>query len=226
MHLFGGYDKTDLIIYISKILTVLKKKVLFVDTTITSKSKYIVPTMTPTKKYVTTFDGIDIAIGFENMQTLKDYMAVTKDFNYDFMFFDIDDPQYYANFELNPYDLHFFVTSFDVYSVQRGVNVLREIKQKTDIVKVLFTKNPNSEESEYLDFITFNYQIKWKADTIYFPFDTEDLYEIYKNQRFSRVRLAGLSMDYIDSLSFLTENISGISRGEIKRAMKAIERLY
>ena len=32
-----GYDKTDLILYIAKILTVLGKKVLFVDTTLTKK---------------------------------------------------------------------------------------------------------------------------------------------------------------------------------------------
>ena len=60
----GGYDKADIIIYISKLLSLLKKKILVIDTTLIQKTKYIVPTMTPTKKYVTTYDGIDIAIRF------------------------------------------------------------------------------------------------------------------------------------------------------------------
>ena len=66
----GGYDKADIIIYVAKILSVLNKKVLIVDTTLIQKTKYIVPTMTPTAKYVTTYDGIDIAIGFEDMNDI------------------------------------------------------------------------------------------------------------------------------------------------------------
>jgi hypothetical protein len=35
----GGYDKMDLILYISKILTVFGKKVLIIDTTTMQKSR-------------------------------------------------------------------------------------------------------------------------------------------------------------------------------------------
>jgi len=224
--LIGGYDKTDLIIYMSKILTVLKKKILFIDTTLTAKTKYIVPTMTPTKKYVTTFDGIDIAVGFENMQDLKEYMCVSKDLDYDFILFDIDDPIYYTNFGITPADGHFFITSFDVYSVQRGVNVLRSITQPTDIIKVFFTRDPKSEEGEYLDFITFNLKVKWNEEIIYFPFETEDLYAIFQNQRFSKVKFMGLGLEYVDAMIYLLEHMSGCSRGEIKRAIKAIEKTW
>ena len=31
----GGYDKTDLILYIARIISIQNKKVLFIDTTIT-----------------------------------------------------------------------------------------------------------------------------------------------------------------------------------------------
>lgn len=34
----GGYDKTALILYVARILTVLGKKVLFVDTTLAKKN--------------------------------------------------------------------------------------------------------------------------------------------------------------------------------------------
>ena len=36
----GAYDKTDLILYVAKILTTLKKKVLVIDTTINQKARY------------------------------------------------------------------------------------------------------------------------------------------------------------------------------------------
>ena len=46
----GGYDKSDLIIYIAKILTVSGKRGLFIDTTLMQKARNIVPTMRPAKK--------------------------------------------------------------------------------------------------------------------------------------------------------------------------------
>ena len=58
----GAYDKTDLIVYISKILVVLNKKVLVVDSTINQKARYIVPAISPATKYITDFEDIDIAV--------------------------------------------------------------------------------------------------------------------------------------------------------------------
>lgn len=202
----------------------MKKKILFIDTTLTAKSKYIVPTMTPTKCYITTFDGIDIAIGFENMKAVKDYMGVTKELDYDYVLVDLDNPVNYKNFEFSPEDEHFLVTSFDVYSVQKGVEVLREIPLMTEITKVLFTRDPNSEEKEYIDFITLNCKVKWQDDIVYFPFETEDLYAIFENQRFSKVKFANLGYDYLDALSYFLEKLSDCSKSDIKRAIKAVDR--
>ena len=41
----GSYDKSDIIIYIAKIITSLDKKVLVVDATINQKARYIIPAM-------------------------------------------------------------------------------------------------------------------------------------------------------------------------------------
>lgn len=220
----GGYDKSDLIIYIAKILTVSGKKVLIIDTTLMQKTRYIVPTMTPAQKYVTTYDGIDIAIGFDSMQDLKEYFSIESDLAYDYILADIDSPEAYINFGFNQTDLHYLVTSFDVFSLQRGISVLRAFKVPTLVTKVLFTRDPESEEKEYIDFVSMSYKVRWNDDVIYFPFETSDLYAIYANQRFSKVRFDNLSMEYMDCLSFLAEQVSGLSKGDIKKAIKLIER--
>ena len=67
----GAYDKTDLIIYIAKILTTLKKKVLVIDATTKQKARYVVPVINPTKMYVTEYEEIDIAVGFPNIEDIK-----------------------------------------------------------------------------------------------------------------------------------------------------------
>ena len=45
INFIGAYDKTDSIMYIAKILTEMKKKVIIVDATLTQKSKYVIPKM-------------------------------------------------------------------------------------------------------------------------------------------------------------------------------------
>ena len=219
-----GYDKSDLILYIAKILTVSGKKVLFLDTTLMQKTRYIVPTMTPAQKYVTTYDGIDIAIGFYNMQDLKEYFSIDGELKYDFVLADIDSPEAYINFGFNQIDLHYLVTSFDVFSLQRGISVLKAFKVPTQVTKVLFTRDPESEEKEYIDFVSMSYKVRWNEDVLYFPFETSDLYAIYVNQRFSKVRFDNLSMEYMDCLAFMAEQISGLSKSDIKKAIRIIER--
>ncbi len=221
----GGYDKSDLILYIAKILTVSGKKVLFLDTTLMQKTRYIVPTMTPAQKYVTTYDGIDIAIGFYNMQDLKEYFSIDGELKYDFVLADIDSPEAYINFGFNQIDLHYLVTSFDVFSLQRGISVLKAFKAPTQVTKVLFTRDPESEEKEYIDFVSMSYKVRWNEDVLYFPFETSDLYAIYVNQRFSKVRFDNLSMEYMDCLAFMAEQISGLSKSDIKKAIRIIERV-
>ena len=74
----GAYDKTDLMLYVAKILATLKKKVLIVDNTITQKSRYIVPTMNPVVKYITDFEDIDIAVGFTDEEDIKKILRTHK----------------------------------------------------------------------------------------------------------------------------------------------------
>ena len=71
----GAFEKTDLIVYTARILTELGKRVLVIDTTILQKARYIIPCIAPTKSYVTEYEGIDVAVGFEDLDSLNGYMG-------------------------------------------------------------------------------------------------------------------------------------------------------
>ena len=88
----GAYDKTDLMLYVAKILTILKKKVLVIDSTITQKSRYVVPAINPAVKYVTEFEEIDIAVGFASFEDIKRYLGLSEEqeMEYDYVFIDAD----------------------------------------------------------------------------------------------------------------------------------------
>ena len=91
----GGYDKTDLIINIAKILTVVGNRVLVVDATVPQKARYIVPVINPTLMYITEYEDIDVAVGFKREEDIKNYLGISgeMDSEYDIILVDTDNSE-------------------------------------------------------------------------------------------------------------------------------------
>ena len=223
----GAYDKTDLIINVAKILTTTKKKVLIVDATILQKSRYIVPVINPTKMYVTEYEDIDVAIGFSNFDDIKKYLGtpVEQELGYDIVFVDTDNIQGYRQFDLQEAEKRYFVTSFDLYSLKKGLETLTGLENMTSLTKVYFSKDMLKEDDDYLNYLSKEYKIIWEEEKIYFPIENGDLSVIYENQRLAKVGFRKLSIQYKDGLAYIAEQILGNgSDGEIRRAIKTIEK--
>ena len=223
----GAYEKTDLILYVAKILTVLGKKVLVIDSTINQKARYIVPVINPTLKYVTEFEEIDIAVGFENIQDIKNYLGISENQNmeYDIVLIDTDDIEGFNSFGLEQAEKNYFVTSFDNYSLKKGLEVLSGLKNPISLTKVIFSKEMLKEEDDYLNFLSLGYKVIWNEYRLYFPMDNGDLSVIYENQRVAKIKLKKLSVQYKDGLAYLAEEILGdVSESNVRRAIKNIER--
>ena len=223
----GAYDKTDLILYVAKILTTLKHKVLIIDSTINQKARYIVPVINPAVKYVTEFEEIDIAVGFENLSDIKKYLGLSEqqDMEYDIVLIDTDDYIGFEAYNLQEANKNYFVTSFDNYSLKKGLEVLAGLKEPISLTKVYFSKEMLKEEDDYLNFLSLGYKVIWNEYRLYFPIENGDLTVIYENQRVAKIKFKKLSVQYKDGLAYLAEEILGnVSESNIRRAIKAIER--
>lgn len=223
----GAYDKTDLILYVAKILTTLKKKVLVIDSTINQKARYIVPVINPVVKYVTEFEEIDIAVGFENILEIKQYLGLAdgQGMEYDIVLVDTDNYVGFEAFELQEASKNYFVTSFDNYSLKKGLEVLSGLKEPISLTKVYFSKEMLKEEDDYLNFLSLGYKVIWNEYRLYFPIENGDLTVIYENQRVAKIKLKKLSVQYKDGLAYLAEEILGnVSESNIRRVIKTIER--
>lgn len=182
----GAYDKTDMLLYVAKILTLMGKKVILIDTTILKKSRYIVPTMIQEKQYITSYEDIDVAIGFDSFETIKQYKKKIEgqEPEYDIALLDIDRAIAYQKFGITEKDRHFFVTSFDVYNLKRGVQVLAHMQNNAKVTKIYYTKSMLAEEDEYLNYLAKDYRVNWdNKNIVFFPFETEDQNAIFVNQR-------------------------------------------
>lgn len=223
----GAYDKTDLIVYIAKILTTLNQKVLIIDSTVNQKVRYVVPAINPSTTYITDFEDIDIAVGFTKIEDIKRYLGLSEgqEMEYDIVLIDTDTLEGFRSFELETSQKNYFVTSFDNYSLKRGLEVLIGLQNVVTLTKVLFSKEMLKEEDDYLNFLSLGYKVTWNEDKIYFPIENGDLNVIYENQRLAKIKLRKLSIQYKDGLAYLAEEILGdVSGSNIRKTIKILEK--
>ena len=208
----GAYDKTSFIANIAKVLRNLDYKVLVIDTTLMQKSKYIIPAINPTKSYVTDFEDIDFAVGFENIKEVEKYLGAyehetiketlkegfnEKNFSYDYVLIDVDSMKMFESFEL--------------------INAKYPIK----LTKVLFSFQQTKEEEECLNNMSLEYNIQWNNYTIYFPIICEDIKVIEEDQRVQKINFKRLSVGYRESLEKIILDINkDESKSKIRKAMK------
>ena len=217
----GAYDKTDLIIYISKLLVENGLKVLIIDATTLQKTRYTVPCITPSRCYITTHEDIDIAVGFDSLQEIKNYNQT--ELEYDIIFIDVDNREAFENYEMHISDKNYFVTAVDNYSLKKGLEIIGKSEEKNLMTKVLFSRHMEKEEDEYLNFLSFYYSVRWGKEKIYFPFEVGDNSVIIENQRSARISFKELSPEYKEGMIELISQIAPeIRMGDVKKMLKNI----
>ena len=203
---------------------VMNYKILIVDSTVNQKARYIVPSISPTVSYITSYEDIDVAIGFQSLEDIKRYIGTSK-LDYDFILIDTDKTEGIEKFELQESFKNYFVTSFDVYSLKKGVEIIRGSNIEVNLTKILFTREVLKEEDDYLNYLSEDCKIKWDDEKIYFPIENGDLSVIAENQRVQKIKLKKLSAQYKDNIGFITQQILEQKNDSgIRKIIKSIER--
>ncbi len=226
----GAYDKANFITYTAKVLNLLDYKVLVVDASCIQKIKYIIPSINPTKSYITSFENIDFAVGFDGWKEVERYLGVSFDTNdeenqnkdmYDYVLIDIDSPEKLENFEMEDAEKNYFVTSFDMFSLKKGINIFQNIIRPMNLTKIEFSYETSKEDEEYLNYISLEYKINWNNYAFYFQILGEDNKVFEENQRLEKIKFRRLSVNYKESLAYIVQDIcKNENVGKIKRAMK------
>ena len=221
----GAYDKTDIILAVAKVLAMANKKVLILDNTITQKCKYVVPVINPTKSYITTYEDIDVAVGFEDLEKLKQYLGLEENekIEYDYFIVDTDSFEGVSTFGIQSSDKVYFVTSFDSYSLKKGIEILSQLGVPTKITKIFFSKDMLREEEEYFDYLSLGIKAIWSEDKIYFLLENGDFPAIMENQRIAKIKLSNLSNEYKSNIKFIVNDIEPeIGEKTIKSIIKEL----
>lgn len=219
----GACDKSDLIMYVARTLYYLEKNVLVIDATLQQKTKFLVPVINPTKSYITTYENIDFAVGFEDMKEISKYMGLEdENLQYDYVLIDIDDEKGLKGFGLeDKANNNYFVTTYDMYSLIKGVKLLSGLEESMKLTKILCNYNITAEDEEYLDYLTLDCKVLWNEMNIYMPRIFSDYHILEENQRVYKLRLKKLSTEYQEGIYFIVQNI--LKEKNITKIKKSIK---
>lgn len=228
----GAYDKANFMIYTAKVLRLLDYKVLVVDASSVQKIKYIIPAINPTKSYITSFEDIDFAVGFEEWAEVERYLGIRYDSNetevtktntdiYDYVLIDIDSAERLESFEMEDAEKNYFVTSFDMFSLKKGIDIFKNVIRPMELTKIEFAYETSKEDEEYLNYISLEYKVNWNNYVFYFQILGEDNKVFEENQRLEKIRFRKLSIGYKEALTYVIQDIcKNENLSKIKRTMK------
>lgn len=219
----GAYDKTDLILSISKVLVKAGKKVLLIDSTILQKAKYIATNILPTVNYITSYEEIDVAIGFKNIKQVKQYIGLEENekLEYDVIFIDTDNLEGAMNFEVSTSDKIYYVTSFDGYSLKKGLEIIQGLNFPLKMERIFFSREMLKTEEEYFDYLTLGLKVEWEENKLYFLLENGDQSAQIENHLVQNIKLKNLSNEYRENVIYLTNEICGdVGERTIRKIVK------
>lgn len=234
----GSVDKTDLVMYIAKLISTLGKKTIFIDATANQKTRYIIPTisgMEDQNQYVVQHDGVEFAVGFSNMLELKKYfLSKGEDFTeFEYVIVDTDSEEMCEEYDLKNANNLFFVSSYDKFHIIKGIELLKSMcamKRKADpdaqlaLTKLLYYSDINTADSRFIDGLAENLPLIWAHNTIDYPYDQGDLSVNIQNQYGNKIDVRNLTNMYKDAICETVSLITLDEKSVLKKVLKNIER--
>ena len=163
----------------------------------------------------------------ENIEEIKAYLGIPirNELEYDIALIDVDNYSSIENYNIINAEKNYFVTSFDTYSLKKGLEVLSGLNQIIKLTKVMFSRDASREEEEYLNYLSLGYKIEWDEEKIYFPFEVGDQSVIAENQRVAKIKFKRLSDQYKEGIIYIAEELLGQEEySKIKKVFRQLER--
>ena len=233
MQLIGmvGYmDKYDFVINLAKTINTMDKAVLVIDATLDQKLKYIIPSLEGMgRAYLTQYNDIDFALGFDSMHDIENYMIDQK-INislYDYIIIDIDSPKAYEFFRTRGIEKTYFFVDTNVLSIAKNKEIVKAMRVYTaqeeavKITKVLYRAYMSRAAEDYFEKQIEAYNIKWEEPEYEIQLEEQDKLADIDSQFSGMIDVKKHTKTYINILSNIASQIiEDVSSKEIIKAIK------
>lgn len=226
----GYMDKYDFLINIAKVINTMDKAVLVVDATLDQKLKNIVPAMDGVgRSYVTQYNDIDFALGFDSMHDIENYM-IDQRINislYDYILVDVDSPKAYEFFRTRGIDKTYFFIDTNVLSIAKNKEIIKAIRVYTSqedsikITKVLYRAYMSRAAENYFETQINDYNIKWEEPEYEIQLEEQDKLVDIDSQFSGLIDVKKHTKQYINLLGGMASQIlEDVSAKEVIKAIK------
>jgi hypothetical protein len=228
---FLGYsEKIDFITSLSKTIQLMGKTILVIDATADKKYKYVIPSLDIIEKmYVTQFDGVDYAVGFDSMNDVENYMVEQK-INiglYDYILIDIDNAKTYEFFRSRAFNRLFVVMDTSMLGYKKNLEILNSLKvysvdeNDAKVSKILYRGYMTRTSEKYLENKLNELECNWD-DKEYEIMEGEQDKILYLDFQISGIiQVKRHSKMFITSLiDIIMQIIEDTSVPEIKKAIR------
>lgn len=228
--LLGYSEKVDLITSLSKTIQLMGKTVLVIDATADKKYKYIIPSLDIIEKaYVTQFDNVDYAVGFDSMNDVENYMIQQK-INiglYDYILIDIDNPKTYEFFRSKVFSKIFLVMDTSMLGYKKNLEIINSLKvysvdeNDAKVSKILYRGYMTRTSERYIESKLNAIECNWD-DREYEIVESEQDRMMYLDFQISGfIQMRKHSSMFITSIiDIVTQIIEDTNASEIKKAIK------
>lgn len=214
--LIGYMDKYDFVINLARTINIMDKSVLVVDATLDQKLKYVVPALDNVgRSYVTQYNNIDFAVGFNSMHDVENYM-IEQGINinlYDHILIDIDSPKGYELFRTRGVNKAYLFLDTSLLSISKNKEMVKAMRvynqqdEKTELTKVWFKAYLSRASENYFDTQIKDYDVKWIEPEYEIPADERDKMQNIDSQLSGIIDVRKLSKMYISALADMTAEI-------------------
>lgn len=229
--LIGYVDKYDFVINLARTINIMGKSVLVVDATLDRKLKYVIPALSNVgRSYITQYNDIDFALGFDSMHDVENYLA-EQSINiglYDYILIDIDSPKSYEFFRTRGIDKSYFFIDTSILSVAKNKDIVKAIRiysqdpDNMQMTKITYKGVMSRAAEDYFQKQVEEYGIKWKEPEYEFPQDEMDKMVDIDSQYSGLIDVKKHTKLYLNTISDLTSEI--IEDVTTKEVLKAIKR--
>ncbi|MDD2375960.1 MAG: hypothetical protein PHD15_01720 [Clostridia bacterium] len=228
--LLGYSEKVDLVTSLSKAIQLMGKTILVIDATGDKKYKYVIPSLDIIEKaYVTQFDNVDYAVGFDSMNDIENYMLEQK-INislYDFILIDIDNSRTYEFFRGRAFNYIYLVMDTSMLGYKKNLEIINSLKvyslneDETKVIKILYRGFMTRASEKYIEDKLNQIECKWD-EREYEIIESEQDKMLYLDFQISGIiQMKKHSNQFINSIiDIITNVIEDTNPSEVRKMIK------
>ncbi|MCJ8012537.1 hypothetical protein MUG84_12430 [Paenibacillus sp. KQZ6P-2] len=228
----GQCDKSETLLYISKMLVSGNHSVLLIDATEKRKYPFYIGHLDE-KLLLTEFAGFDVATGFDDAHRLEAHLQSLGSSleKYDYVIYDVELHNFCPSELWREASALVWVTDYEIWTLEQGSRWLKDAIERhfpdgknPEMVKVVVRAVDEWFGISYLDGYFNNLPVCWKDEPVIIPWNELDMSLKLQNEHIKRVHMKPLTRRYKRNLCQLVQTLTDWNQKQINRLLRVAER--